>query len=162
MSLARALYRSRQVIHALRPRIDPIDLAFARSLLTETERDLFDAMERRDQRHAIAVLGRVRVHTEDHDVLIAALLHDCGKGSVPVWLRILKVMSPDALLRFAHPHESKGWRHAAHRLHNHESIGERLTREAGVSEGAIRLIGGYPEPGELWKAAILEAADDEN
>ena len=137
MSLARALYRSRQVLHALRPRIDPIDLAFARSLLTDAERALFDAMERRDQRHAIAVLTKVRAHTEDHDVLIAALLHDCGKGAVPVWLRIMKVMSPQALLRFAHPHESKGWRHAAHRLHNHETIGERLARAAGVSEGAI-------------------------
>jgi hypothetical protein len=160
MSLDRALYRSRQVQHALRPRIDPIDLAFARSLLTDRERDLFDAMERRDQRHAIAVLTKVRVHTEDHDVLIAALLHDCGKGAVPAWLRILKVMSPATLLHLAHPHESKGWRHAAHRLHHHESIGERLAREAGVSEGAIRLIAGYPEPHELWKAAILEDADN--
>ncbi len=81
-------------MHALRPRIDATDLAFARSLLTDPERELFDAMERRDQRHAIAVLTKVRVHTEDHDVLIAALLHDCGKGAVPVWLRILKVVSP--------------------------------------------------------------------
>jgi hypothetical protein len=149
-------------MHALRPRIDAVDLAFARSLLTEPERALFDGMERRDQRHAIAVLTKVRVHTEDYDTLIAALLHDCGKGAVPVWLRILKVLSPAALLRMAHPHESRGWRHAAHRLHTHESIGERLAREAGVSEGAIRLIAGYPEPQELWKAAILGAADDES
>jgi hypothetical protein len=162
MLLARAIYRSRQVMHALRPRIDPVELAFGRSLLTDPERVLFDAMERRDQRHAIAVLTKVRVHTEDHDTLIAALLHDCGKGAVPVWLRILKVLSPAVLLRMAHPHESNGWRHAAHRLQTHESIGERLAREAGVSEGVIRLIAGRPEPQELWKAAILEAADDES
>ncbi len=162
MSLARALYRARQVVHALRPRIDASDLAFARSLLTDRERDLFDAMERRDQRHAVAVLTRVRLHTEDHDVLIAALLHDCGKGSVPVWLRILKVVSPDMLARLAHADEAKGWRHAAYRLHTHERIGEGMAREAGVSEGAIRLIAGQTRPEDAWKVAILEAADDES
>src|SRR3990170_7373006 len=116
MSLARALYRTRQVMHALRPRIDPLALAFARSLLSDSERALFDRMERRDQRHAIAVLANVSVHTQDQDVLIAALLHDCGKGAVPVWLRILKVISPDALSRMAHAHAATGWRHAGHRL----------------------------------------------
>ena len=162
MSLARALYRSRQVVHALRPRIDATDLAFARSLLTDRERDLFDAMERRDQRHAVAVLAKVRVHTDDHDVLIAALLHDCGKGAVPVWLRVLKVVSPSMLARVAHTDDSKGWRYAAYRLHTHERIGERLAREAGVSEGAIRLIAGQTRPEDAWKVAILEAADDES
>jgi len=149
-------------MHALRPRIAATDLAFARSLLTDPERELFDAMERRDQRHAIAVLTKVRVHTEDHDVLIAALLHDCGKGAVPVWQRILKVVSPDMLFRLAHADPSKGWQHAAHRLHTHESIGEQLAREAGVTEGAIRLIGGQTTPEDAWKVAILEAADDES
>jgi hypothetical protein len=149
-------------MHALRPHIDATDLAFARSLLTDPERALFDAMERRDQRHGIAVLAKVRVHTEDHDVLIAALLHDCGKGGVPVWLRILKVVSPGMLARVAHSDESKGWRYAAYRLHTHESIGERMAREAGVAEGAVRLIAGRPEPEDTWKVAILEAADDES
>lgn len=149
-------------MHALRPRIDAADLAFARSLLTDPERELFDAMERRDQRHAIAVLAKVRVHTEDHDVLIAALLHDCGKGDVPVWLRILKVVSPDMLSRITHPSEAKGWRYAAYRLHTHESIGEQMARKAGVTEGAIRLIAGRTTPEDAWKVAILEAADDES
>ena len=162
MSLARALYRSRQVVHALLPRIDASDLAFARSLLTDRERDLFDAMERRDQRHAVAVLTKVRVHTEDHDVLIAALLHDCGKGAVPVWLRILKVVSPGMLTRLAHADESKGWRYAAYRLDTHEHIGERMAREAGVAEGAVRLIAGQATPEDAWRVAILEAADDES
>jgi hypothetical protein len=149
-------------MHALRPRIDATDVAFARSLLTDRERDLFDAMERRDQRHAVAVLAKVRVHTEDHDVLIAALLHDCGKGAVPVWLRILKVVSPGMLSRVAHADESKGWRYAAYRLHTHESFGERMAREAGVTEGAVRLIAGRTGPEDAWKVAILEAADDES
>ena len=148
-------------MYALRPRIAATDLAFARSLLTDSERQLFDAMERRDQRHAIAVLTKARVHTEDHDVLIAALLHDCGKGAVPVWLRILKVVSPAMLSRLANE-EAKGWQYAAYRLHAHESIGEQLAREAGATEGAVRLIAGRPGPEDGWKVAILEAADDES
>ena len=162
MSLDRALYRSRQVFHALRPRLDLAELAFARSLLTEPEQRLFDAMELRDKRHAIAVLTNVRAHTDDHDVLVAALLHDCGKGAVPVWLRILKVVSPAALHRVARAEPRIGWRHAAYRLANHELIGEALARDAGVSEGAIRLIANRPAAQDLWKATILEAADDES
>ena len=162
MSLGRVLYRSRQVLHALRPRLDPAELAFARSLLTDSERRLFDGLELRDQRHAVAVLTNVRVHTHDHDVLVAALLHDCGKGTVPLWLRILKVVSPAVLEKVARAQPSTGWRHAAYRLANHERIGEGMAREAGVSEGAIRLIGGHPAPEDQWKATILEAADDES
>jgi hypothetical protein len=79
-----------------------------------------------------------------------------------VWLRITKVMSPAVLVRLAHPQESRGWRHAAHRLHTHESRGEQLAQDAGASEGAIRLIAGRPNAEEVWKAAILEAADNES
>ena len=40
-----------------------------------------------DQRHALEVYGRLRAATvTDPSALAAALLHDCGKGAVPVWL----------------------------------------------------------------------------
>jgi hypothetical protein len=129
------------------------------SVLSERETALFTSMQKRDQRHAIEVATRLRAGPHDDDLLVAALLHDCGKGEVPVWLRILKVVSPDTLERVARDDES-GWRNAAHRLLDHEALSVQLAREAGVSEGAVRLIAGTPLADEEWKAARLMAADD--
>jgi hypothetical protein len=155
--MSRALYRVRQVLHALRPRIDQADIEFARASLSEAEAAIFFSMERRDQRHGIAVARRLS-KAEDRSLLAAALLHDCGKGSVPVWLRVFNVVSPRALLLVEA--EGKGWRGAAHRLHHHAALGAELTREAGSSETTVRLIQGHVEPDEAWMHTLLGAADD--
>jgi hypothetical protein len=156
--MSRPLYRTRQVLHALRPRIEPTELDFAREVLSEREAALFFAMERRDQRHALEVASRLREHTDDHDLLVAALLHDCGKGAVPVWLRILNVLSPAATSSLAV--EGHGWRGAAHRLRNHAALGADMTREAGCTDKTVRLIRGHVEPEEAWEHSLLLAADD--
>jgi hypothetical protein len=154
----RPLYRSRQVLHALRPQIDAGDLDFAREVLSDAEAGLFFAMERRDQRHALEVATRLRRGTDDRSLLAAALLHDCGKGSVPVWLRILNVVSPVTTGVLAA--EGRGWRGAAHRLRHHAELGAVMAREAGCSETTVRLIHGHVEPEEAWQHALLQAADD--
>lgn len=154
----RPLYRSRQVLHALRPKIDPGELDFAREVLSAAEADLFFAMERRDQRHALEVAMRLRRGTDDRTLLVAALLHDCGKGSVPVWLRILNVLSPAATDLLAA--EGHGWRGAAHRLRHHAELGAVKARDAGCSETTVRLIHGHVEPEEAWQHVLLRAADD--
>jgi HD domain len=154
----RPLYRSRQVLHALRPQIDPGDLDFAREVLSEAEAGLFFAMERRDQRHALEVATRLRRGTDDRTLLVAALLHDCGKGSVPVWLRILNVVWPAAMGLGAA--ESGGWRGAAYRLRHHAELGSVKARAAGCSETTVRLIQGHVEPEEAWQHVLLKAADD--
>jgi hypothetical protein len=146
------------VLHALRPRIDESEVEFARGLLSEAESVLFFAMERRDQRHALEVTRRLRLGTDDRSLLVAALLHDCGKGGVPVWLRVLNVMSPAAVGRMAA--NGTGWRGAAYRLRRHAEIGAELAREAGCSEMTVRLIHGHIEPEEAWQHALLVAADD--
>ena len=100
--MARAHYRSRQAWKALRPKIDGAELAAACALLNEGEERLFFAMQRRDQRHALEVYGRLRAAgVSDPSTLAAALLHDCGKGAVPVWLRVLYVLRPRAIDRLA-------------------------------------------------------------
>lgn len=154
----RTLYRSRQVLHALRPQIDPGDLDFAREVLSEAEAGLFFAMERRDQRHALEVAMRLRRGTDDRSLLVAALLHDCGKGSVPVWLRILNVVSPSMTGLLAA--EGRGWRGAAHRLRHHAELGAVKAHEARCLEMTVRLIHGHVEPDDAWRHALLQAADD--
>ena len=154
----RAIYRCRQALHALRPQLKDSDLVFARELLSEAEAELFFAMERNDQRHALAVALRLRQGTDDRSLLVAALLHDCGKGSVPVWLRVLNVVSPAALSRLAA--EGRGWRGAAHRLRHHVELSAAKASDAGSSAMTVRLIHGKVEPDEAWRYELLLAADD--
>ncbi len=159
--MARPFYRTRQVVHALRPQINEADLEYARSLLNEAQRDLFFAMQRRDQRHGLEVASRLRPQTDNRDLLTAALLHDCGKGAVPVWLRILNVLSPEALSRLA-SENGRSWRRAAYRLAHHARLGARLADGAGASPTTVRLIRGEAEPDEEPLLALLYAADDES
>jgi len=157
---ARALYRSSQVWHALRPRIDAADYALVCQTLGEDLARLFFAMERRDQRHAVAVAGRLLATGEtDADLLAAGLLHDCGKGGVPVWLRVVNVLSPKLLRRLA-KEDGIASQRAAFRLLHHEKIGVEKAREAGASEATLRFILGRPHAGEEDMLAALHAADD--
>lgn len=157
---ARAAYRTRQVAHALTPHIEETDLEWARSRLSAAELRLFGAMQRRDQRHALEVAGRLRAKgLDDDDLFKAALLHDCGKGDVPVWLRILKVLNPD-LVRRAGDASSRGWRAAAYRLSHHADIGAALVREAGASSAVSALILGRVEAADEERLSLLIAADD--
>ena len=157
--MLRPLYRSRQVWHALAPRIEPEALDFARETLSEAEWRLFDAMERRDQRHALEVALRLREKTDERGLLVAALLHDCGKGDVPVWLRSLNVLSPGAVGRIASK-TGGGWRIAAFRLRHHVELSAELAQAAGCDPTTVRLIYGRVEPGETWQLDLLLAADD--
>ena len=119
-------------------------------------------MEKRDQRHALAVFDRLRARgASDRDLLAAALLHDCGKGAVPVWLRALNVLARPfvaALAREGGP----GAPGAAHRLLNHPVLGAGLARSAGSSAATIRYITGRVRPEEEAKMELLKAGDDES
>jgi hypothetical protein len=155
MRLARALYRTRQALHALRPSVDGREVEQARELLSEYEARLFFAMERRDQRHALEVMRRALQSTDDRSILAAALLHDCGKGSVPLWLRVLNVLAPWTVLLLARLGMA-----AAYRLVHHPEIGATKAEAAGSSPTTVRLIRGHAEPDEAWMQALLLAADD--
>ena len=143
------------MLHALRPRIDGDALAQAQDLLSEHESRLFFAMERRDQRHALEVMRRLGESTDDRTILAAALLHDCGKGSVPVWLRVLNVIAPWAVKGL-----SRAGSHAAYRLRHHAELGATMAEAAGSNPTTVRLIRGHIEPDEAWMHELLIAADD--
>jgi len=158
--LARPFYRTRQVLQALFPRLSESDLAAAREVLGPGEAALFFAMEKRDQRHGIEVMRRVRrSRPKDRDLLAAALLHDCAKGSVPVWLRVLYVLFPSLVRRLGRP-AGRGWRVAAQSLADHAALGPALAAEAGVGAVTVRYIAGTAPPADSDKMALLRAADD--
>ena len=160
--MPRPLYRSRQFFSSLRPRVDPAlrDEAFA--LLSEPLRRLFSSMTPRDQQHGLAVYRRLRAAGEsDADLLIAALLHDCGKGEVRLWHRVAFVLlqgaAPVRLRRTASPGDGAGVRATLYRCLHHEALGAQLARAAGCSERTAALIRG---DGDARSLAALHAADD--
>ena len=157
--MARPLYRSRQVLHALRPRIEQPNLDAARGVLNEGESRLFFAMQPADQRHALEVYTRLRGRVDDRDLLAAALLHDCGKGEMPLALRILNVLSPRLVARLA-DRRGEGWRGAAYRLRHHAELGAQQAQAAGSTPRTVRLIQGHTEPEEAWMHDLLRSADD--
>lgn len=178
MPLARPLYRARQVFVALFPRLTESDLEEARRVLSEGEYALFRRMEARDQRHGIEVMRRLlAAGFADRDALAAALLHDCGKGWVPVWLRIEYVRNParvEGLARNAAAAEDgaslearvmteRSTAMAAYRLVHHQRLGADLARAAGASDATVRLISGIVgSDAEAAALAVLKAADDES
>ena len=157
---SRTAYRTRQVLHALSPRMDEADRTAAMAVLSPAEARLFTAMQKRDQRHALEVARRVRAQgSNDLDLIKAALLHDCGKGEVPIWLRVAKVLAP-GFVSSAGSASSSGWRGSAYRLTHHPEIGARLVRDAGAGDVTASLIRGHVAAADEGRLALLISADD--
>jgi hypothetical protein len=160
----RALYRSRQFFGSVRPRVDESLRDEAFELLREPQRALFASMTPRDQQHCLAVYERLQSQGErDGDLLVAALLHDCGKGQVALWQRVTYVVlaatAPRALDGLARPGDGPSSREALYRLRHHPEIGARLATEAGCSPVTVALIredAGAPRE----QLAALHAADE--
>jgi hypothetical protein len=162
---ARPLHRARQFFGALRPRVDPVlrDEAFA--LLNDGERRLFESMTPRDQQHCLDVFRHLReAGQDDRDLLVAALLHDAGKGRIALWHRVAYVLldtaAPGLLRGSVRPGDSLAWREALYRCVHHEALGAEQARQAGSSAHVVALIrGGDIDPNDP-RLAALHAADD--
>ncbi len=149
------LYRTRQFVLALWPPVSASGLDAARAALNDASFDLFLTMEKRDQRHGLEVMRRLKATgANDPDLLAAALLHDCGKGSAPVWLRVIGVATPGVVRALA------GVSPAAYRLVHHPELGARLAEAAGASSRTVRLIAGTVPPEEEATITLLRSADD--
>ncbi len=165
MKLAdRAAHRGRQFLGAIRPRVDDGLRVDAYALLSESERGLFETMTLRDQQHCLDVFRRLREQARDErDLLVAALLHDAGKGRVAVWHRVAFVMleaaTPGLLRRAVRPGDGPGWREALHRCLHHAELGATLARQAGCCDRVVELIAGDKESADDGLLA-LRAADD--
>ncbi len=166
MSLARAAYRARQLAGALRVRLDSGDRETVASRLSAAQQRLFFAMTVRDQRHCLDVYHALcREGCRDEDLLLAALLHDVGKGPVRLWHRVvayvmLKAASP-RLVDWAASSSGQGWRRAMASLRHHATEGAALVREADAPGDVVELVRRHeePEPAER-RAALLRAADE--
>ena len=136
--------------------------------------DLFRAVPRYDQQHALRVLRTLQEQGHGNpDLMAAALLHAVAKtalrpGSLRLWHRVavvlMRAVEPDLVQRIGRD-EAQGWRRPFYVQHHHAAIGAQLAREAGCSARTADLIALHedpPGPADDPPLAALKAADSTN
>lgn len=128
--------------------------------LTPAQLALFDRMQVADRRHGLDVLAALRsARATDPDLLVAGLLHDCGKGP---HVRLVHRVAWSLGQRYG----EWIWRAASHmptfrygldRLRRHADRSAELAAKAGCSSRTVELIrlqeNPIDEAGELLRAA---------
>lgn len=124
-------------------RPSPDDYAFARELLDNDRLyELFAAQEPRDVLHGVRTARwLVRRHHTDRDLLLAALLHDVGKGAQRTRDRVAWVLAQTARIETVAAKANSRFelRRALDRTARHAHTGAVILREAGAPERVVEL-----------------------
>ena len=142
---------------------DAADLALAREFLAGDLLALFGAQEPRDQRHSASTTRWLieHGHASDHDLLVAALLHDAGKGAQRTRDRIVHVLTewlPEPIV--AAEASRFEMRRALARSRTHSERGAELLVAAGASPRVVELTRLHHRPaGQDAMLALLQRAD---
>jgi hypothetical protein len=146
------VYRVSQFFRALVAWVPKQELGLLSEYLTPPQAELFQQMPRCDQRHGLDVFYALRKKQhDDHDLLVAALLHDVGKrgGRLRLWHRVLIVLiealGPQLLDRLARQ-ELRSWRYPFFVHQRHPELGAELAQAAGCSPITVELIRRHQEP----------------
>jgi hypothetical protein len=146
-------------------RVDAADRESLRDWLTPAQLKLFDSMHRADQRHGLDVVGALRMDGQTNsDLLIAGLLHDCGKGrGLHVWHRVgwsLSERYGRGVGRFFL--RLPGFRGGFEVIAAHAARSAQLATEAGCSAVTADLIRNQAEPVDQVLGQALLLADQAN
>jgi putative nucleotidyltransferase with HDIG domain len=158
-----ARYRTRQFLRALQERPDRSSRRLVDDYLNASARSLFGGLSPRDQQHSARTAALIlQAGDNDPELIVAALLHDIGKGQQRLWQRILYVLlaalSPRLLARFARP--GAGWRGALDRAARHPALGAELTRAAGYSDRVAQLVAAHHRQTASGDLLALQRADE--
>ena len=131
--------------------------------LSEPQLALFDSMHRADQRHGLDVLAMLRADGhDDHELLVAALLHDCSKGP---GMRLAHRVAWSLAERYGEVVSNAtgrlpGFAAAFERLRDHAATSAALALEAGCSERTAELIRQQADPLDPVAGRALQLADE--
>jgi hypothetical protein len=164
-SPSRALYRTRQFAQALRPRLSDGERQEARRVLGDGLVQLFDSMTVRDRRHCFDVYRALLARgCSDSDVLMAALLHDAGKGRlagapVHLWHRVAYVLLAAAAPALLERVVASGGGLAS--LHQHSARGAALAEAFAAPSPVVELIARHEDAATGdERLRLLRIADD--
>jgi hypothetical protein len=155
--------RTRQFMRYVTGRISAAERDGLTAWLTTPQLELFDSMHRADRRHGLDVVAALKAAGhDDPDLLVAGLLHDCGKGrSLHVWHRIGWSLSEhygDGVRRTLE--KLPTFRTAFATLAAHAGVSATLAREAGCTERTVDLIRHQAEPVDAELGVALQLADE--
>ena len=155
--------RARQFVRYVTGRVTTAERRELAARLTPAQLDLFERMHRADQRHGLDVVAVLRRagHSEQ-DLLIAGLLHDCGKGrDLRVWHRIGWSLGEryGAGIRSI-TERLPSFRRAYATLAAHAERSAELALAAGCSDRTADLIRHQAEPTDRELGLALRLADE--
>lgn len=166
---SRLRYRVRQFTRGLRPHLAPSEVAEARGRLSPEEFRLFLHARPRDRRHSMDLYHLLRRagaagQPASEEMLVAALLHDVGKGEIDTWHRIafvvLNGVSP-AFVSLLAAREGARWRRALWRLKHHAELSAEMLRRVGTAPRVIAIVAAHTQPdSDDREIAAFIRADD--
>lgn len=162
-------YRIHQFIKVIFPNIDPSEITWVLDNLPPEACSLFLKQSQSDQRHALDVAKSIMKEknalsiSNFQNLLVAALLHDCGKSKVctRLWHRVFIVLMqkmPQSIwsrLERSHKVFATPLRTAS----QHAIWGGNLARRAGLNPVICLLIHEHHSP-KTELGRILESADN--
>jgi hypothetical protein len=156
--------KTRQFRTHLAARVSARERSALVTRLTPAQVVLFDAMPVADRRHGLDVVASLRTEgVDDADVLLAGLLHDCGKSNASVVSRILYALGQAYggwIVRVAGT--LPGLRADLAQLRVHPETSAALARDAGCSARTVELIRDQDRPRDPQFGALLKMADEAN
>jgi hypothetical protein len=154
----------RRFFRGFRGSLTPEEARTVEALLRPEELRCFRALQSREQRHAVDVMRHLRTHrSPSDDLLVAALLHNVGKGPLHLYERVaytlLAMFTPRLLHRVAQP-DGRGFRRAMAAQRDHPARGAEVLAAIGVRPRVLELVRGHHDAsagGDDELEALIEA-----